>query len=113
MAKYFEKKNIPIFSANIPKNVQKHIFEGNETIKKNYEVVFKIWAKKKKLSDHPIHPIHPSIHPSVRQYTGREYLKAAKISPSAHQSMAYGKNTYNVLILSPGSTMVMQRTTKR
>merc|ERR1711872_1041257 len=26
LAKYFEKKNIPIFSANIPKDVQKHVF---------------------------------------------------------------------------------------
>ena len=44
MAKYFEKKNIPIFSANISKNVQKHIFKGTETIQKNYKIVFKIWA---------------------------------------------------------------------
>ena len=42
LTKFFEKKNIPIFFANIPKNVQKQIFKGSETIKKNYEVVFKI-----------------------------------------------------------------------
>ena len=46
--------------------MQKHIFKVTETIKKNYEVVFKIWLKKKKWTDHPSHPI-PSIpsHPSV------------------------------------------------
>ena len=27
--------------------MQKHIFKGTEKIKKKYEVVFKIWAKKK------------------------------------------------------------------
>ena len=34
---------------------------------KNYQIVFEVWAKKKKLSDHPSHPIpsHPS-HP-IRQ----------------------------------------------
>ena len=45
--------------------MQKHIFKGTEKIKKNYEVVFKIWAKKKSgPTIHPIHPIpsHP-IHP--------------------------------------------------
>ena len=41
--------------------MQKHIFKGTETIKKNYVVVFKIWAKKK--VDRPSHPIHP-----IRQY---------------------------------------------
>ena len=45
MAKYFEKKNIPI--CEYFKHVQKQIFKGTELIKKKYVVVFKIWAKKK------------------------------------------------------------------
>ena len=44
--------------------MQKHIFKGTEKIKRNYEVVFKIWAKKK--SGPTIHPSHP-IRP-IRQY---------------------------------------------
>ena len=42
-----KKRKFQFFSANIPKNVQKHIFKESETIKKNYVVVFKIWVKKK------------------------------------------------------------------
>ena len=38
--------------------MQKQIFKGSETIKINYEVVSKIWAKKKS---------GPTI-PSIRQY---------------------------------------------
>ena len=36
--------------------MQKHIFKGTEKIKKNYEVVFKIWAKKKSGPTIPSHP---------------------------------------------------------
>ena len=50
--------------------MQKHIFKVTEIDKKNYEVVFKILAKKKKLGDHPSHPSHP-IHP-FRQYESGE-----------------------------------------
>ena len=56
---FLKKRTFRFFFANIPKNVQKQIFKGSETIKKNYVVVFKIWAKKKKWTDHPI-PSHPS-----------------------------------------------------
>ena len=87
---FVKKWTFRFFSANIPKNVQKHIFKGTEKIKKNYEVVFKIWAKKKSgptihpIPSHPIpsHSIHPS-HPSIKKSagapgtplrdTGREY----------------------------------------
>ena len=44
--------------------MKKQIFKGSETIKINYEVVFKILVKKK--SGPTIHPSHPS-HP-IRQY---------------------------------------------
>ena len=60
---FLKKRTFRFFFANIQKNVQKQIFKRSETIKKNYEVVFKIWVKKKKWTDHPI----PSI-PSIRQY---------------------------------------------
>ena len=67
LGEIFEKKNIPIFSANIPKDVQKHIFWGTEIIKKNYVVVLKIWTNKK--SGPTILSIHPP-HPSIKNRRG-------------------------------------------
>ena len=73
---FWKKEHSDFFPRIFQNKMQKHIFKGTEKIKKNYEVVFKIWAKKKKWTDHPIHPsIHPSIpsiHPSVnKNWRGR------------------------------------------
>ena len=43
------------------KNILKHILKVYEPVWKKYRVVFEIWAKKKKLPDHPSIPSHPSI----------------------------------------------------
>ena len=60
---FFEKNNISIFfSENIPKYVENHLLRDPETIKKKYQIVFKIWAKKKK-KDRPVH--HTFFLPSV------------------------------------------------
>ena len=57
---FLKKRTFRFFPANITKNVQKHIFKGSETTKKSYVVIFKIWAKRKKV-DRPSHPSHPII----------------------------------------------------
>ena len=60
---FLKKKHSVFFFQNMSKEVQKHIFKGTERIEKKYWVVSKIWSKKKSWST-----IHPSIHPSTRQY---------------------------------------------
>ena len=62
--------------------MQKHIFKGTEKIKKNYKVVFKIWAKKKKWTDHPI---HPSILPSIKIGGGAWYPVARILGESTER----------------------------
>ena len=66
LAKFFEKENIPIFFRELLKNCGKTSWKGSETIRKNYLVVFKIWATKKKLTDHPSHPSIQALSRLVR-----------------------------------------------
>ena len=63
---FWKKEHSDFFPRIFQNKMQKHIFKGTEKIKKNYEVVFKIWAKKK--SGPTIHPIpsHPSVNKKWR-----------------------------------------------
>ena len=70
---FWKKEHSDFFPRIFQNKMQKHIFKGTEKIKKNYEVVFKIWAKKKSgPTIHPIpsHPIHPSVNMKVARRPG-------------------------------------------
>ena len=72
---FWKKEHSDFFSRIFQKQLQKHIFKGTEKIKKNYEVVFKIWAKKK--VDRPSIPSHPS-HPSINKIGGGAWYPVAE-----------------------------------
>ena len=64
LAKYFEKKNIPIFFYEYSKRCAETYILGNWN---NWEKLcssFQDMGQKKKGDRPSIHPIHPSIHPS-------------------------------------------------
>ena len=92
---FLKKRTFRFFFANIPKNVQKQIFKGSETIKKNYEVVFKIWAKKK-WTDHPSIPSIPS-HPSIKNRRGRLVPRCG--SKRQHNDIPVGRLLFRIPFL--------------
>ena len=68
--------------------MQKHIFNGSETIQKKYQVVSKIWSKTKKWTDHPSHPIPSHPIPSIRQNKPltRLVVKSYRGTPEVHMA---------------------------